>query len=132
MNKLAIVTALITSLTATVGAYAGAPPLRNPVNIFTANGSSLASGTFDAARHSSDSVQYIGCSMATDTVSSEYVSCFARNSSGATAYCYSSSPTLATIEALAGVNRTSYIFFKLNTTTGKCTEITINDQSTNL
>jgi len=130
MNKLAIVATLAAALAAQSAAYAGYS-YPYVVSVYNSSGGGSASGAIRAARYSSDSTQYIGCTMATDAVSSAYVSCFARSSSSAYLYCYTNTPSTAALNALSSVNDTSYVYFQVDST-GKCTYLSITNESNSL
>lgn len=130
MNKFAIVATLAVGLAAQTAAYAGYsyPSL---VSVYTYSGGGSASGAVRPARYSSDATQYISCAMASDAVSSAYVSCSARNSAGSYLYCYTSTPSTAALNTLSSVNDTSFIYFQVNSA-GKCTYLSISNGSNNL
>jgi hypothetical protein len=130
MNKFAIVATLAAGLVATSAAYAGYS-YPSVVSVYSSSSGGSASGALRAARYSSDSTQYIGCSMASDAVSSAYVSCYARSSAGSYLYCYTSTPSTAALNALSAVNDTSFVYFQSNSA-GKCTYLSIGNQSTDL
>ncbi|MBS0416517.1 MAG: hypothetical protein JSR66_02305 [Proteobacteria bacterium] len=131
MNKFAIATALLSAAGATAVTLAGAPNLLGPVSISPAgDGSMVASGSLDAARASVDTVQFIGCTISTDTHSTQSVSCSARDSRGTQLACVQSAPTFAQLAAVASVGRTSFIRF--GAAASKCTFITVDNDSANL
>jgi hypothetical protein len=131
MNKFAIVATLAAGLAAQTAAYAGYS-YPSTVGVYNASGGGgTASGAVRPARYSSDSTQYITCGIASDAVSSAYVSCSARDSAGASLYCYTSTPSTVALNALSSVNDTSFIYFQVNSA-GNCTYLSISNGSNNL
>lgn len=131
MNKFAIVATLAAGLAAQSAAYAGYSYPSTVAVYNSSSGGGTASGAMRPTRYSSDSTQYIGCGIASDAVSSTYVSCYARNSAGSYLYCYTSTPSTAALHALSSVNDTSFIYFQVNSA-GQCTYLSIGNQSGNL
>ncbi|HEY6922627.1 MAG TPA: hypothetical protein VI653_04100 [Steroidobacteraceae bacterium] len=129
MRKLAIITGLAAALLLQSLANAGTH-LTNPVSIYSAtSGGGSAIGSVATARYyTSDTSQYIGCSSSSDTISSTYISCSARDAAGHYLYCYSSSASAAARDAVASVNTTSYVYFVANSS-GQCTYITVGNFS---
>lgn len=129
MKRLAIATVLASGLLLQTLAYAGAH-FTDPVSIYNATaGGGSAIGSISTARYyTSDTSQYIGCSASSDTISSTYIACSARDASGHYLYCYSSSATQAARDAVAAVNTTSYVYFVANSS-GQCTYITVGNFS---
>jgi len=132
MKKLAIAVTLISSLTAAVDAYAGSSVTRT-VSVAPYNNGYLANGAITAAARSRDTNEYIGCSIEGDPSNgaTATVQCFARNSGNATASCYAITPALTALEVVASINTSSYLLFETNSS-GQCTYISVNNDSTNL
>jgi hypothetical protein len=127
MRKFAIIGSVIAALALQSVANAGN---RSTIAVIVYKSTtSYAIGSVSTARYyTSDSSQYIGCSSSSDTVSSTYISCQARDASGNYLYCYTSSAADAAREAVASVNTTSYIYFLVNAS-GQCTYITVGNFS---
>lgn len=68
-----------------------------------------AFGAMGTARNSADAVQNIYCRTFADVSIGESVRCFATNSTGVTASCYSFSPVL--VRSIQSASDTSYIYF---------------------
>jgi hypothetical protein len=131
MNKFAIVATLAAGLAAQTAAYAGYSYPSTVGVYYASGGGGTASGAIRPTRYSSDGTQYIGCAMASDAVSSAYVSCSALNSAGSYLYCYTSTPSTAALNALSSVNDTSFIYFQVSSS-GQCTYLSISNGSNNL
>ena len=125
MNKLAIIASLATALAVQSTAYAGGSATTT-VRIDTTG---YAYGAINATQVSADGVQYIGCQIASDAVSSAYVSCFASDVAGNQAYCYDSNPSAATLSNLSAVSGSSYVSFKADSS-GRCLFIAVYNVST--
>ena len=93
-------------------------------------GSTYAAGAKFAARLSNDTQQYIGCTNSTTgSANYDYMSCFARNKSGATFYCYATGSSAANfISALDTVNDASYLSIEKNSD-GTCKVLRVNNSS---
>ena len=85
-------------------------------------------GSVDAARKSADANQYIGCSVQ-HSAGSDYVSCAARDAAGNYFSCYSYD--LGMVDAAAGINAASYIYFQADAY-GVCSSLTISNYSYNI
>jgi hypothetical protein len=131
MNKFAIVATLAAGLAAQTAAYAGYSYPSYVAVYNSSSGGGTASGSIRAARYSGDTSQYISCGIASDAVSSTYVSCSARNSAGSSLYCYTTTPSLAALEAVTSVSDTTFIYFQVNSA-GKCTYLSMGNGSNNL
>jgi hypothetical protein len=127
MRKFTIIASVIAALALQSVANAG---YRSTIGVTVYRSTtSYAIGSVSTARYyTGDSSQYIGCSSSSDTVSSTYISCSARDASGNYVYCYTTSATDAARQAVASVNNTSYIYFLVNAS-GQCTYITIGNYS---
>jgi hypothetical protein len=102
------------------------------VTIYKSGSSGSAYGSVQSARYyNTDSLQYIGCTSASDTKSSTYVSCAARSAANVILTCYSTTADQQARQAVAAVNTTSYIYFAADSS-GKCTYITVGNYSYNL
>ena len=102
------------------------------VTIYKSGTSGSAYGSVQSARYyNTDSLQYIGCTSASDTKSSIYVYCAARSAANVVLTCYSTTADQQARQAVAAVNTTSYIYFAADTS-GKCTYITVGNYSYNL
>ena len=85
-----------------------------------------AYGNINAARFSSDSTQYIGCSVfPSSNLGVTQTSCYAKNSAGTYMTCNSTSPVIAQIAASIG--STSYLWFTV--TNGSCTYLNVDNWS---
>lgn len=86
-----------------------------------------ASGTLGSVRNSSDSVQYIGCSMYTyDTGSTINVVCVAKDESGTLASCSTSASNF--VEVATTLGSESHVLFSWDTS-GECTYLFVSDYS---
>lgn len=84
--------------------------------------SSSASGSLGNARNSTDTQQYIGCTIYAYTGGTPYVFCFANAASTGYAYVSCSSYDPAIVDAARAINGDSYIQFAFNTS-GTCTSL---------
>jgi hypothetical protein len=130
--KKTLITALLvcSTLLASGVTYAGLVG-NNPVNIWT-DGSGLqsANGTLRDARHSADSLQYIGCSRyAYDTGSSSIV-CYARTASGSYLSCQTSDAGM--VRVAETLNPASYLYFVVNADGWSCDRVITVAASYNL
>jgi hypothetical protein len=90
--------------------------------------SSGAHGSLGTARNSTDTIQYIACTINVYSGSSPYVSCFANEASTGYAYvsCYSYDANL--VNAARAITGDSYIQFQFNTS-GICTSLYVMNGS---
>jgi hypothetical protein len=131
MKKFAMVAAVTVVIALQSVAYAGAH-WKDSVSVYSSSSGGYGIGSVSTARYyTSDSSEYIGCSAATDTVSSTYIYCSATNSSGTFVGCYTSSGNEAARQAVAAINTTSLIFFEVNSA-GQCTYLTVENYSSYL
>lgn len=94
--------------------------------VYIATSWGFAEGGLSSARYSSNGLEYISC----DSYSSGYLTCSARDASGVSAYCSTSttsSPAFA--GAIAGMNSASFVAFWWDTTSGACTNILLRNGS---
>lgn len=110
-------TAFTATLLVSATAHAGAN-LVAPVVVDQLNG--RASGAAVDARFSADSVQEIGC-----TINSTTLSCFAKDQYGRTMSCITSNPSVRQLHAASSIGDTSYIVFN----SGSCSELSVNNNS---
>jgi hypothetical protein len=127
MKNFAIVLSLAAGLALQSAAQAGQSVVAT-VSVYSSSDGMSASGALSAARQSGDSVQSIGCDIASDAVSSSFISCYASDASGNSAYCYVLSPSATALSALSSVNTSSVIYFSENTSS-ICTYISIDNNS---
>jgi hypothetical protein len=127
MNKFAIGLSLAAGLVLQSTVQAG-QSVTATVGVYSSSDGATASGAVSAARQSADNVQSIGCDIASDGVSSSFISCFASDVAGKEAYCSISSPSAAALSALSSVNASSVIYFQANSS-GVCTYLSIDDDS---
>ena len=125
MNKLAIIASLAAAVSLQSAAFAGYSQT-DPVVI---NSNGYAYGAIKATLYSNNAVEYIGCQIASDTVRSAYVSCFASDAAGKQSYCYDSTPSAATLSNLSAVSGSSYVSFQPDSS-GRCQFITVYNVST--
>lgn len=92
--------------------------------------STAASGSKKAARISGDSLQYIGCNVGvSNSATGDYMSCYARNKSGATFYCYSLGTAAANfIAALKSATDYSYLSIS-KYSNGTCKTLKVDNSS---
>jgi hypothetical protein len=84
-----------------------------------------------ARYYAGDNVEYIGCVSASDTVSSIYISCTARDAQNSVISCYSTTADGQARQAVSSVNQTSSIYFAADTS-GKCYYLSVGNYSFNL
>jgi hypothetical protein len=131
MKKFAMVTAITAAIALQSVADAGTR-WTDSVSVYNSSSGGYGIGAVSTARYyTSDSAEYIGCSTATDTVSSTYIYCSATNKSGTFVGCYTSSGNEAARQAVATINATSLIFFEVNSE-GQCTYLTVENYSSYL
>jgi len=101
----------------------------NPVTV----GSGYAYGSLHSARTSSDSKQFIGCSVfgIVGTPTTSYVACSATNAAGAVFNCATSNPSTALFQSALAVNAATYVFMESNSS-GNCVYIYVQNASSNL
>ena len=83
-------------------------------------------GGVSAADQSQDSNQYVGCYISSYDTGAVVV-CIARDKNNTPKSCMDSSPNEATLNAVSGINDSSYIYAMIDN--GKCTRITIHSSS---
>jgi hypothetical protein len=125
MNKFAIIASLTAALWLQSAAYAG----HSETDPVTIDSDGYAYGAIKATLEGYGGVQYIGCQIASDTVRSAYVSCFASDPAGKQAYCYDSTPSAATLSNLSAVSGSSSVGFKADSS-GRCQFIAVYNAST--
>lgn len=131
MKKLPIIASAVAALAVQSAAFAGFQS-HSFVSVYKSSSGGSAYGSMYSARYySSDSSQYIGCLSASDTVSSTYITCAARNAQNVVLTCYSTTADGQARQAVASVNPTSAIYFAVDSS-GKCTYISIGNYSYNL
>lgn len=131
MRKLPIIAVVVAGLAAQSAAFAGYHAT-SFVSVYKSSTGGSAYGSLYSARYySSDTSQYIGCLSASDTVSSTYITCAARNASNQVLTCYSTTANGQARQAVASVNPTSAVYFAADSS-GKCTYISIGNYSYNL
>jgi hypothetical protein len=84
-------------------------------------------GSVGGARNSADTTQYIECSTAVSPQQGHHGFCTARDASGTTVGCFTSDANM--IRVLASVNASSYIYFRFDTATGECSQVTVKNSS---
>ena len=131
MKKLLVTASVVATLAAQSVAFAGFHA-NSLVSVYKSSSGCSAYGSMYSARYySSDSSQYIGCLSASDTVSSTYITCAARDANNIVLTCYSTTADGQARQAVASVNQTSAIYFAADSS-GKCTYISIGNYSYNL
>jgi hypothetical protein len=131
MKKLTVITAAAAALALQSAAYAGFHST-SLVSVYKSSTGGSAYGSMYSARYySTDSTEYIGCLSASDTVSSTYITCAARDAYNNVITCYSTTADGQARQAVSSVNPTSSIYFAANAS-GKCTYISIGNYSFNL
>ena len=83
-------------------------------------------GSLAAARHSSDTVQFIGCEVFASKGATPEASCYAKTASGTYMSCYTVDRNLVTIAGQ--LNTTSMLQFEFNPD-GECTYINVTNAS---
>ncbi|TQV88046.1 hypothetical protein [Aliikangiella coralliicola] len=83
-------------------------------------------GSLSSATNSSDSTQYVGCYINSYGTGATVV-CLGRTASGTIKSCIDSSPNEATLNAVAGLSNSSYLYATFSD--GKCTRISIHSNS---
>ena len=126
MNKLTagvLLAALLAAQAANAGLHYSSP--------ITVSGT-VAYGQVHAARFSSDSKQFIGCSAygAVNTYST-YVACSASDAAGHTLYCSTYNPNYYVWQAAMSVNEGSSIIINADSH-GNCIYVYVSNSSTNL
>lgn len=121
MKLVKLLTALVLSFSAST-VWAGAY-----FNHQVSFGDNYLHGNVYSATNASDTVQYIGCYInAFETTAT--VICVARNSDGGTKTCLNTSPNEATLNAVSGINNTSFISATIDDS-GRCTRILVHTNS---
>jgi hypothetical protein len=132
MKKLSIVASVAAVLALQSVAYAQGFHSTSLISVYKSSSGSSAYGSMQSARYyATDNVEYIGCLSASDTVSSIYVTCAARDAHNTVVTCYSTTADGQARQAVSSVNQTSSIYFAANSA-GKCTYISIGNYSFNL
>ena len=110
-------------LTTTVPTWAGQVSTGGEVSTYTSADHSSAGGTMVGARYSADNQQYIGClAIASDTITTNFIQCHARDKSNKSLVCGSSDPKL--LETLQTMTDSSDIFFEVDRNKGEaCSRI---------
>ena len=133
MNKLAIIASLAAGLALQQVANAGAV-VHNPIVIAHGTGAytTFVSGSFHQALLSSDSHEYIGCTVnGDDTPNPVSISCFALDATGQHyAGCYNDSPSDALRQAVSTIGEYSYIYFSADHY-AICTDIEVSNSTYN-
>jgi hypothetical protein len=131
MKKLPVIICAVAAVALQSAAYASLH-FNSFVTIYKSSTGGSAYGSLQSARYySTDNLQYIGCTSASDTKSSIYISCAARNAQNVVLSCYSTTADGQARQAVSSVNTTSTIYFAADAT-GKCTYITVGNYSYNL
>ncbi|MCY1023791.1 hypothetical protein [Pyxidicoccus sp. MSG2] len=126
MKKLALVaTLVVASSTALAGSSGG-----QQVSIWTDSlGQTNANGTLSTARFSSDTQQYIGCSLYSYDTGSFSATCYATTATGQYASCYTSNADM--LKVVQTLNPASYLYFVANAD-GSCDRVISVNASYNL
>jgi hypothetical protein len=93
------------------------------------SGLTKANGDLEAARHSGDSTQYIGCSLYAYDSGSLSATCYAESATGQYASCSTDSPQM--LQLVASLNSASYLYFGVNAD-GSCAWVVTVNSSFNL
>ena len=132
MKKLSIVGSVAMALALQTAAYAQGFHSTALVSVYKSSSGGSAYGSMQSARYyATDNVEYIGCVSASDTVSSIYISCTARDLHNNVISCYSTTADGQARQAVSSVNQTSSIYFAANSS-GKCTYLSVGNYSFNL
>jgi hypothetical protein len=115
---LAVMMALSTA--AWAGARGGAG-----VTIVISGDNGTASGTMGTVRHSADTLQYIGCTVAANAAS-KWVACSARNASNVTVTCTSWAPDI--VQVAHAMTSDAHISFSWDGS-GACTGLSVRPDS---
>jgi len=119
MKKILIGAALVAALAGT--ALAGTKVSWSHVSVYKSSSSSYALGELSDTRATADTQQYIGCYVNAYQGSST-MQCYARDTNGVSATCYSSDPEL--VRAAASVDHGSFMWFFWNSN-GQCTHLEV-------
>jgi hypothetical protein len=100
MNRLLIASLVLTGLLTAGVASAG---YKADYQVYVNTSSMIAIGALGSARNSGDSNQYIGCINEAYSSGSQYIVCYAANSSGSYGSCTSTDPHfMAVAQSVAG------------------------------
>jgi hypothetical protein len=122
MKRIVLSSLVAAALAVTSVAYAG---LRQTYNVNVTQGQQGA-GSMGSARNSTDTTQYIGCTLFLASGSSSYLVCAAQDSAGHYASCYTFDPALQSIAHT--LTSDSYINFSADAS-GVCTQLQITNYS---
>jgi hypothetical protein len=125
LAPVAVVLALTISASAAFAGYTQ----NMTVTVYSGSSGSGATGAVSAARYSSDSGEYIGCSTYNQSNRPNSANCFAQDANGRYAGCYTSIASLVLIAAT--VNASSDITFGA-APDGTCTIIQVENWSGNI
>jgi hypothetical protein len=129
MKKLSLVASCVAAVALQSAAFASGFHATSLVSVLKSSSGGSASGSVQSARYyATDNLQYIGCLSASDTKSSIYVYCAARDAHNSVLTCYSTTADQQARQAVAAVNQLSNIYFAVNSA-GKCTYITVGNFS---
>jgi hypothetical protein len=88
-------------------------------------GTTSGYGTMAGARYSTDSQQYIGCTL--QRSGGPYIRCSARDKTGRSIYCTSTDPRF--VDAAKGITDSSFIFFNVAPSTTSCNRLEVDNSS---
>lgn len=126
MKKLIFAVALVAGATTAVAGMVGG----NQVIISTDSSGQLeAKGTFYSVRNSSDTVQYIGCSLYAYDTGSHSATCYARSATAEYVSCHTSDANMLSV--VKTLNPASYLYFVVNAN-GSCDRVITVNASYNL
>ena len=126
MKKLVLVLGVVAGATA---AFAGSSGVQD-VSIWTDGAGQLsANGTLRDARHSTDTRQYIGCSLYAYDSGSYSAICYAYSASGQYASCSTNDANM--LKVVETLNPASYLYFAVNAD-GSCDRVISVNASFNL
>ncbi|WP_146209784.1 hypothetical protein [Vitiosangium sp. GDMCC 1.1324] len=123
-TRIATAVALTVMMALSTAAWAGAKGGAS-VTISWNGDNGAASGTMGTVRNSSDTLQYIGCTVA-GNATSKWVSCSARNASNVTVSCTSWEPNI--IQAAYAMTSDAHISFSWDAS-GACTTLSVRADS---
>jgi hypothetical protein len=94
----------------------------------SADGSGFVFGSVSGARYSSDSTQFIGCSLHANAAGTSSGTCSAMDAEGTYFGCRWSNPPAAVVAAIASIGPQSRILFNVNAD-GSCSNMSVTQAS---
>ncbi|WP_147332765.1 hypothetical protein [Archangium gephyra] len=124
-TRIPALVALMAAMNLSTAAWAGAKG-GSGVSIVFSGDNGTASGTMGTVRGSSDTLQYIGCTVSATAGSSRAVWCSARNSSNVTVTCSSAEPEI--VQVMDAVTSDAHIAFSWDAQ-GSCIGLSVRPDS---